>query len=282
MDGGSTGDVINVRVCRTCGLLGGPNDFAVKSISKKTGKITLNPDCKKCRNEKQRVYTKTWYPGSRRSLINKQAVEGRRIKRQEIAAARLVAPTKFCSRCKQTKTRDAYHKRERSVDGLVLWCIECMSSYAKKYVTDPELNAARKEKYRIYRAKRTDDQKKAECEKVKARNRSDHASYMFKMVRDRAREKGLDFDLTVEWIRAKGNVCELSGIELIPRSGRNGRLGALSPSIDKIDSTSGYTQVNCRVICMALNTAFMHWGSQAFEPIAKAWLNRLANANVAA
>lgn len=275
MDGS---DVINVKSCRTCGMLGNASDFGTKGINKKSGRVYLTADCRECHNKKQNQYSRDHYIGSHKSVAGKKAAQERKLKRQEIAEARRAAPTKFCSRCKQTKPRSAYHNRVRSVDGLVLWCIECMASYATKYVTDPELKAKRKAQSQLWRSKRTPEQRKIECERVKSRARTDWGRQMWAQARDRARERGLAFDLTPDWVRERANVCQLSGMILMPRSGRGGRMGPLSPSIDKIDSTAGYTQDNCRVVCFALNTAFMHWGSKAFEPIAKAWLERLANA----
>ena len=83
-----------------------------------------------------------------------------------------------------------------------------------------------------------------------------------------ARERGIDFDLTREWIESNflTDVCTVSGIELYygpdewhPRKA----------TIDRIDSSKGYTMDNCRVVCLAVNTALSTWGLDEFLPIAR-------------
>lgn len=96
---------------------------------------------------------------------------------------------------------------------------------------------------------------------------------MLNSAKGRARTAGLTFDLTEDWIKERYEVCELSGLKMVRCIGSP---GPLSPSIDRIDSRFGYTKTNCRVICMALNGAFNSWGEAAFEPIAKAWIQRIS------
>lgn len=97
---------------------------------------------------------------------------------------------------------------------------------------------------------------------------------MLSSVKARAKASGKEFDLTLEWLSSKGNICELTGLSLSVDDDRN----PLTLSIDRINSKQGYTMTNCRVICLALNFSFNDWGSEAFEPIAKAFVKRLANA----
>lgn len=98
---------------------------------------------------------------------------------------------------------------------------------------------------------------------------------MIYSIRARAKRSGKEFDLTLEWLKQRSNICELSGLKM--------RIGyfdkhPLSASVDRVDSSLGYTQDNCRVVCLALNMAFNDWGSEAFIPIAKAFVSRLAKA----
>ena len=68
----------------------------------------------------------------------------------------------------------------------------------------------------------------------------------------RAKERDLAFDLTREWAIARWtNHCEITGLPFV--------LGTVdhyprSPSIDRIDSSQGYTQDNCRFILFAVNS----------------------------
>lgn len=68
----------------------------------------------------------------------------------------------------------------------------------------------------------------------------------------RARNEGLEFTLTKEWVMrlVVGGVCEVSGIRFEPG---NGIHHPLSPSIDRIDRGYGYTEENSRLVIWAVN-----------------------------
>jgi hypothetical protein len=69
----------------------------------------------------------------------------------------------------------------------------------------------------------------------------------------RAAKKGLAFDLTTEWAEARWTgCCELTGIEFRSSRGRQG-IGMYAASLDRIDSSRGYTQDNCRFVLGAVN-----------------------------
>lgn len=94
---------------------------------------------------------------------------------------------------------------------------------------------------------------------------------MLNRSKARAKAQGMTFDLTEDWIRERFEVCELSGLKLACCTDSP---GPLSPSVDRINSKFGYTQANCRVICMALNVAFNRWGEEAVKPILNAWFSK--------
>jgi hypothetical protein len=92
--------------------------------------------------------------------------------------------------------------------------------------------------------------------KVYATNCTKAPYYMIiKGAQWRARKKGLDHDLTVEWARSKWTgKCELTGIDFHIEYGSSGKGGKpRSPSLDRVDNTKGYTQGNCRFILQAVN-----------------------------
>lgn len=90
---------------------------------------------------------------------------------------------------------------------------------------------------------------------------NDPAKYYLKVVKDRSRKKGLEFDLDYEWIKEKfdNGVCEISGERLdftyTPGTTGNSAYSEFTPSIDRIDSSRGYLKENCQVVCIWINRA---------------------------
>lgn len=68
----------------------------------------------------------------------------------------------------------------------------------------------------------------------------------------RARENGIEFGLTKSWVmeRVVAGVCEVSGIRFEPGDGKH---HPLSPTIDRIDRSRGYTEDNARLVIWAVN-----------------------------
>lgn len=71
-------------------------------------------------------------------------------------------------------------------------------------------------------------------------------------ARRRAREGGIEFTLTKEWVLEKvlAGVCEVSGLKFEPG---NGLHHPMSPSLDKISRDAGYTPENTRLVIWAVN-----------------------------
>lgn len=72
-------------------------------------------------------------------------------------------------------------------------------------------------------------------------------------ARYRARQRGLDFDLTLEWVEARvaAGRCEATGLPLdIHTPG-----SPWSASIDRLRNQLGYQQANCRLTSILFNKA---------------------------
>lgn len=81
---------------------------------------------------------------------------------------------------------------------------------------------------------------------------------LFNSARARARNKKLPFDLTRAWVEdhLRPMVCEATGITLQFKEGEvNASVSPWAPSLDRIDSTLGYTVNNTRVVCWMYNRA---------------------------
>ena len=108
----------------------------------------------------------------------------------------------------------------------------------------------------------------------------DEASVSYKKfqgIKYKCKKDNIPFDLTLRWIakRIKNGKCEATGIEF-SQEDREIRVGyspgipkedylnkkieyerpsPWTPSVDRIDSTRGYTQDNCWIVCWAFNRA---------------------------
>ena len=83
------------------------------------------------------------------------------------------------------------------------------------------------------------------------------AKARYRDIKRRAKQRGLSFDLTVDWILNKyKGPCELTGVDFVfktPGSKANRVFNPLSASVDRIDNSLGYTKDNCRVILYCVN-----------------------------
>lgn len=63
----------------------------------------------------------------------------------------------------------------------------------------------------------------------------------------------MEFSLTLDWVEQhlRAGVCEVTGVAFVIGSARHPFL----PSIDRIDSSKGYTPENCRVVLWMVNAA---------------------------
>ena len=87
------------------------------------------------------------------------------------------------------------------------------------------------------------------------------AGKLITWVRARAGAKGLAFDLSREWAEAKlqAGTCEVTVRAFDFGLHQGARFNPWGPSIDRIDSSKGYTQDNCRMVLWIYNMAKAEW-----------------------
>lgn len=98
------------------------------------------------------------------------------------------------------------------------------------------------------------------CKKCRASNR-DVSKEMIRNTRSRAKRKGLEFNLTREYIvelnKAQDGKCVYTGIELDWEVGNYpGKQRVCTPeraSVDRIDPNKGYTVDNIQLVCDFVN-----------------------------
>ena len=98
-----------------------------------------------------------------------------------------------------------------------------------------------------------------------------------KSPRDLAAEIG--FDITKEDLfdlyESQGGTCAITGLsfcfEMPPKKWKN---HPYSLSLNRIDSSGGYTVGNLRFVLTAVNLAFSEWGEDIFKEIVDAYVQR--------
>lgn len=103
-------------------------------------------------------------------------------------------------------------------------------------------------------------------------------SRLCKMAENRAKTKGLDFNITKEhliklWEDNEG-CCSVTGrIFDLNSWGNKGQVNPNAPSVDRIVPSKGYVKGNVRLIVYHLNIALSDFGEEEFEKLAKDYLH---------
>lgn len=105
---------------------------------------------------------------------------------------------------------------------------------------------------------------------ITRRRQSDTARFLLSMAKYRAKRSGLDFDLTADDLVIP-EVCPVLGIPIVSRAGANPTMQEKdsSPSIDRIDSSKGYTKNNVIVVSFRANRLKNNASIQELKQIAK-------------
>ena len=96
----------------------------------------------------------------------------------------------------------------------------------------------------------------------------------------RASKGNMLYDLDIDWVKERLSTCEVTGIKFELRNvkvkqskGNYIDRSPLSPSIDKINPSLGYTKENCRVVIWWYNLCKATWSDDDVSKIIKQWIN---------
>jgi hypothetical protein len=175
---------------------------------------------------------------------------------------------KICSRCGQSKSLNRFViDKRRGIRGT---CKDCHNKAMREYISLPEIKQKRSEYYKEYTKKNHD----LVLERNKRRRFEKRAMCLIAKARIRARNKNIPFDLDkhIDEIQSRidAGKCEVIGIDF---NLENGKASFDSPSIDRIDSSKGYTIDNIRIVCWLFNTCCHDWGEDILKRVMTKWLN---------
>jgi hypothetical protein len=94
---------------------------------------------------------------------------------------------------------------------------------------------------------------------------------MLKSARRRARKNGRSFSLTREWVeeKLKAGVCEATGAKFSYHKKEKYKSAPFVPSLDRINSSRGYTPKNTQMVCNFYNICKWQWDKQDLKKIIK-------------
>jgi hypothetical protein len=154
------------------------------------------------------------------------------------AVLNLVKQSKICSQCKEDKFFSEYTKNRAAPDGLQYKCRSCDIVYQKKRRAnnlENNLEYAR------------------EYQKKRRKNFDYRLQMLINASKQRAKDKNRVHEITVKDIKAIYPIdgkCPIFGIQLEFNSAG---FRENSPSIDRIDSSRGYTVDNIQIISWKAN-----------------------------
>lgn len=105
---------------------------------------------------------------------------------------------------------------------------------------------------------------------------ADKQSWLYKTLascRHRCDSLGRDFQLSPQQLASKmrdtKGRCEVTGLLFTRnKTDTRARQRPFIHSVDRIDSSKGYTPDNIRIVCFSVNMAMSNWGEQVFSEIA--------------
>jgi hypothetical protein len=95
---------------------------------------------------------------------------------------------------------------------------------------------------------------------------------LIRVAKTRSIKHSWDFDLTKEWLKEKlaNECCEVSGEKFNCQVNEfDTHFNPYAPSIDRIDSSKGYTKDNCRVVLACVNMGIGEWGLDIYLDVAE-------------
>lgn len=150
----------------------------------------------------------------------------------------------------------------------------------------PGYNIEYKRKWRAKNRKRHNAANKAWRIKNSERNNANHqkwieknaARFIFRKCKISSKRRNKNFSLTLTWVEEKlaVGICERTGLPFVFKKETSDLLlsqrrnNLWFPSIDRIDSSLGYTENNCQMVCVMYNVAKNEWSDVEFLKLARA------------
>lgn len=168
---------------------------------------------------------------------------------------------KTCGKCSLSKNVDQFGRNKRVSDGYERICTACRKILRVKYKETSKIYEARNKDRIKYRRKHKENRKELMlkyCNTITGR-----AHRIFNGAKRRAKEKNIEFHLTLDFIKEKLSFgrCEVTDIdfEIVTKH------SLFAPSLDRIDNNKGYTVDNVQMVCCAYNMGKKNSSDEMFQ-----------------
>lgn len=95
-----------------------------------------------------------------------------------------------------------------------------------------------------------------------------------------ALKRAIPFNLTLEQfqglVRRSGGHCMVSGLPFSDKAVKGATRRPFMPSLDRVNSSGGYTLKNCRLVSVCVNLAMNEWGLETLLSVSKALVSHQA------
>lgn len=216
---------------------------------------------------------------------------------------------KTCGRCKEIKELSEFHRNSNSRDGHASDCKVCARARAREWNSKnkdransksrewQKANRDRRKEYmtRYYAENREHliatnsewNRNNAEIHRAaqtawRQKNKEDRITKLKQVLRtaqSNATKRGFECRIDLEvfdaWLKVQGEKCALTGIEFDYTCDQKYRVRPFAPSIDRIDSSKGYTFDNIQVVCAMVNRAKNEMSQELFDRMCRARVEML-------
>jgi hypothetical protein len=181
--------------------------------------------------------------------------------------------TKICTRCNSELPLSEFATNRWGKHGKQAACRACTSARAKESYKQPATLSRRKTTQARWYVENKDRVSKMKAEAYQ----NQRARYLVWQASRRAKRKGVSFSLAQTDVvdlqrRIDAGFCEVTGTPFDLEVDKFN-----SPSLDRIDSSKGYSPDNVRVVCAALNYAMHDWGANPVWEMVQHWLRKKAS-----
>lgn len=182
--------------------------------------------------------------------------------------------SKKCSKCKQFKPVNEFHKDRYKSDGLSSSCKLCKNKYNRSLDFNPDLHLLEKKCKKcnqlksisnFYKSRRNLDGYNYNCKQCDLKIRKIYRNSeegTFKTIYDgikrRSKKKNYQMEITIADIKLlyknQEGKCAISGILLDFKEGHDiYNINPFAISVDRIDSSMGYLKENIQLVCSWVN-----------------------------